>query len=509
MELLFKMAVRNVWRHRGQSFVIGAILFLGALLMTVGNGVVSGMDQGLQKTIVRGFTGDLLLLADKQISDNVFMEMMARAVEPIYGYPALKAALKANPLVAGELAIGKNTVMILNEDEGASVFLYLLGVDFQAYREFFPDNIDVIEGARPAPGRRGLLLPAGARKDILNQTNIWFLPKGAGLDRSHLEGEAKDHPGDLSLKSNLVFMGFNGENSATDIRLDLDGVFRYKALNTIFGAYAITDIESYRQCLGYFQAAERDTGLSAKADSALFTLDESAMDGLFANGDGVAPAPAARSGSVDWSRKAATAPQAADVEAGAYNLVLVKLKPGTDADKALVSLNAYLKERKLGVRAVPWKAALGPVGSMATLIKAALFLFVSFLFVVALIVIVNTLTMAALERTPELGMMRAIGARKGFISLMFLGETAVLSCLFGGAGILVGAVTVEILASLKLASDNDMLQLFFGGDTFRPLLTPADFALAVAQLALVALAAVLYPILMARGITPLHATYKE
>ena len=53
----------------------------------------------------------------------------------------------------------------------------------------------------------------------------------------------------------------------------------------------------------------------------------------------------------------------------------------------------------------------------------------------AIIIIVNTLSMAAIERTSEIGMMRAVGARKGFIRLMFLGETAALSAIFGGAGI--------------------------------------------------------------------------
>jgi ABC-type antimicrobial peptide transport system permease subunit len=146
---------------------------------------------------------------------------------------------------------------------------------------------------------------------------------------------------------------------------------------------------------------------------------------------------------------------------------------------------------------------------MAVLIKGALFVFVSFLFVVAVIIIINTLTMAALERTPELGMMRAIGARKGFIGAMFLAETAMLSLIFGGAGILAGIATVWVLALLKISSDNDMLQLFFGGDVFRPVLSAGDIGLALVQLAFVTLAAVFYPVLMARRMRPLDAVYKE
>jgi ABC-type lipoprotein release transport system permease subunit len=158
---------------------------------------------------------------------------------------------------------------------------------------------------------------------------------------------------------------------------------------------------------------------------------------------------------------------------------------------------------------VSWKASLGPVGSMASLIRGALFLFVSFLFLVAVIIIINTLSMAALERTPEIGMMRAIGAMKGFVSWMFLAETSVLALFFGGLGIAAGAALVEIVSLFRITSDNDMLQLFYGGDTFRPMLTPGDFALCLLQLALVSLAAVVYPLRLARRVTPLDAVYKE
>ena len=93
MRLILKLAFRNVWRHRGQSLVIGAILFLGALLMTVGNGIVTGMERGLQRTVARSFTGDLVVVPDAQVGDNVFMEMMGRSLEPLYGYARLQAVL--------------------------------------------------------------------------------------------------------------------------------------------------------------------------------------------------------------------------------------------------------------------------------------------------------------------------------------------------------------------------------------------------------------------------------
>jgi len=527
MRLIFKLAFRNVWRHRGQSLVIGAILFLGALLMTLGNGVTTGMEMGLQRTVARSFTGDLVVVPKEQTSDNVFMEMMGRGLEPLYGYSALKPVLDSAPWVAAHLPIGKGTVMVLNEEGGPAVFLYLLGADIDRYRAFFPNNLRLLEGTQPRPGAPTLLLPTGARLEIQRQANLWFLPQGASLDTSQLpDADAKRHASDLILKRDMVLMGFNEANTATDIRLPVDGIFKYPALNTIFGSFALADIESYRRCTGFFTVDDRLVKPLAARDSALLALDEGGLDQLF-GGEEKSKLPSAPSAAASRGPSAATpqkpspaaspepapagaAPRKAeDAEAGAYNLVLVALRDPAHAAAAQSGLNALFAARKLNVRAISWKQALGPIGSLALLIKAALAVFVGLLFVVAVIIIVNTLTMAALERTPELGMMRAIGARKGFVGRMFLAETMVLSALFGGLGIATGALATLALSALHITSSNDMLQLAFGGDTFRPMLEPGDFLLSIGQLILVTLAAVAYPMRMARRISPLDAVYRE
>jgi ABC-type lipoprotein release transport system permease subunit len=526
--LIFKIAWRNLFRHRGQSLVVGAILFLGALLMTLGNGVVSGMDVGLHETVVQGFTGDLVLVPNKQESNNVFMEMMGRPVEPLANFTAIEKALEKNPLVKSLLPMGKNMAMVINEDEGMPTYIYLLGVDFKRYGEMFPKTLDLKEGHLPEPGKAGLLLPLGARKEIYTNTNIWFIPAGSKLDTTQLEGDAKLHREELSVKSSMVLLGFNQENSTTDIRLDVDGLFRFRSLNTIFGSFALVDIESYRQCLGYFRASERTRGKVTGKDSALFALESKDLDALFSDEASlVATLPATQNPVVNTTTleipgaspqlilgaispaTQVTTTLLSDLDQGAYNIVLLLLQPGVDAVAAMKELNALFKRENLGVHAVTWKQSLGTIGSLASLIKSALFVFVSFLFVVAVIIIINTLSMAAMERTSEIGMMRAIGARKSFITWMFLTETALLSLFFGGLGIVTGAVAVTVVSQFRITSANDMLQLFFGGDTFKPLLTPGDFVLALIQLALVSVAAVVYPLWLARRMTPLDAVSKE
>jgi len=509
MSLIIKIAWRNVLRHKGKSLIIGAILFLSAFLMTLGNGVISGLDRGLERNIINGFLGDIVIVSDKEKSDSVLIKMMGESVEVVANYKQIKEFLGKNEVVKDVMPIGKNVVMVLNDEEGDPTYAYVIGVDLDEYRRFFPDTIIKLEGDYFSSSQSGILFPTRQRDDCYNSMNFWYVSP-QGLVEENLSKEAKENRADLVLKDNVVFMGMSAGDTTTDVRVPVRGVFKYKALNTMWGNFILMDIESYRQCLGYFSAEDISSSLSDETKS-LLSMDDSNLDSMFSGEEFVVTDTGkADLDEVDFSRKDDAGVRTdVDHELGSYNLILVKLKDSRTLDKSIASLNKGLKEAGLGVHAVSWKKASGFIGSMAMLIKGALFLFVSFLFFVAVIIIVNTLSMAAIERTTEIGMMRAVGAHKGFISYMFIGETAVLSGFFGGLGITAGIIGVYILASLKITTDNDMLQLLFGGDSFMPVLRAGDIIFGIGQLALVTLITVIYPVRVARGITPLEAIARD
>jgi ABC-type lipoprotein release transport system permease subunit len=508
MSLIIRIAWRNIFRHKGKSLVIGVILFIGALIMTVGNGVISGMDKGLKENIIGCFTGDAVIISDKQRSDNVFFESMGKAVEPIYNTVAIKKMLEKEEFVESYLSVGKNGALVLNEDGGTMGSAYLMGVDFAKYREIFPDNIKPIEGRLPLPGEKGALVPTGARKTAYDFMNIWFIPENETLHVANLTPEAMENKGALSIKNTLVLLGSNDDNSTSDVRLGIKGVIRYKALNKVWGSFVLVDIETYRRCMGYFSASAKAVELAPER-TALLAMGNNNLDDMFndtsfiVKNDPEALLPM----KIERSDEALSVP--IDVDAGVNNMVLVFFKQRTAPGEGLKKLNAALKRDQLGARAVSWKKAVGALGSMAMLIKSALFVFVMFLFFVAIIIIVNTLSMAALERATEIGMMRAVGARKGFISGMFFSETAMLSFVFGGLGIVTGIIVVRVLALMHLTSSNDMIQLLCGGDTFQPFLSISDIAVGAMQLAIVTIISMTYPIKVARSITPLDAMSRE
>ena len=504
MKLILTIAWRNILRHKGKSLVIGVILFTGAFLMTVGNGVISGMAAGVEENIINGFMGDIVLISEAQKSDNILLNMMGSSIEPINSYKKIKEVLAAQPYVRHFLPVGKNLAMVLDENTDTPGFAYLIGVDFAEYRKMFPDNFTVIEGSYPARGERALLFPDFARNEFYSFYNIWFLPEGGKVVKENLSKDALAAIATLPVSSSAVMMGMSsGINTTSDIRFPIRGIVRYKALNKIFGHFCLVDIESYRECLGYFTAADMAAQVP-KEEKALLGLEGSDLDSLFGGDSMLVPGYKKAPRQLKVEKLAVRNP-----EDGTYNAVFIKLNPGTAYKDALARLNRGLSEAGTGVKAVPWNKASGPMGSMALIIKSALFLFVTLLFCVAVIIIVNTLTMSALERASEIGMMRAVGAHKTFIAGMFLGETAILASVFGGGGILAGILAVRLIPLFRITTDNDMLQILYGGNFFNPLLSFSGVLLTVFQLLVVTIIAALYPMKVAGNITPLDAISRD
>lgn len=506
MGIVIKIAWRNLWRHKGKSLVVGSILFLGALLMTLGAGVITGMDEGLQHSIVASFSGDIVLVPQSQQGDNVFMDMMASSVDPLPQYDSIKQLLAKNESVASFLPIGKNTAMVLNDAGGSMDGVFIIGVDFAQYGQFFNDNLEVVQGSALAPGERGVLIATGAQKMLTTSMGLFFMPESSVVDTSIMPDEAKKMGDNLMTRDYMVFMGMSDDNTTTDVRLPIRGLVKYKSLNTILGIFVLMDIESFRQCMGYVSAQSQNVEIPQQTQE-LLGFDADNIEAMFGESSLLVDNNRTTAEAVFSARTTETQPL--DVDAGTYNLVLLKLKEGVNRQEALKGLEKQLKDAGIAARPVVWHKSIGAVGSMAVLITTSLFVFVMLLFFVAIVIIINTLSMAALERTNEIGMMRAIGAQRGFIGGMFVAETSVLAAFFGLLGMLAGWIGVMVLSALKLTTKNDMIQLLYGGDRFHPFLTSSDVVLVLIQLALVAFLAVLYPMFVARSITPLDAISRE
>ena len=498
--LVFKIAWRNILRHKGKSIIIGSILFLGALIMTLGNATAIGMQKGVEENIVRGFTGHIILVSDQETKDNVLFTPMAKPLKILRDYDRISALLRQQDYVKDFIPMTRGGVAILG---GSGMnFMLTFGCNFDDFQRVFGNPVEAVEGQLLTNGDHGLLVNEKSRQNQHKMQGYWLVPAGYELNRDNLSKEARSELPGLPQRSDLALGGF-GEPNSTDLTLPIRAITRFKSLNNLMQEISIMDIESFRQIFGYYTAADVVQELPPEQEALLASGEED----LFGSADIFSSGSSSTVAELEKTIHAAPRPSAKiNYDNAAYNYVSVLLKPGEDLGAAVARTRELMKGNGLPVKVLSWKQASGQVAQISDILRVVINVFVILLFFVAVIIIMNTLSMTALERTEEFGMMRAVGARKGFITRMFLSETLTLSAIFGGAGILIGALVAWIFHPLGISSgDSEILELLFGGKVFQPTLGVGGLAGGIAALGVVTVLAVLYPLFVARRITPLDA----
>lgn len=483
--------------------------------MTIGNALIDGSKRGLEQNAVEQFTGHLTLIAEEEDTQSIFFTEGVVPLKLIPNYAGLKQLLTEQDMVEEFLPMTRGYALILNDDgvselgaEAGESAAFLFGIDFHDYQTMYHHNIIAVEGRLLADGERGVLITENEREQIYQQHGFWVTPQGVALNEDALPPEAWAAKDRLPVKDELVFVGLSGENLESDIRLPVRGIVRFKSFNAVWNG-SFMDIESFRQCFGFLTAAGSAVELSEEQTA---LLAEEAETDLFA-GDDLVDDMGAETASYDveaMQQNTQRSDVEVDTEQGAYQFVTVRLTPGISLQEGAKQLERVLADAGAGVKVLTWKEATGAVGQFAGLAQGMLFVFVLFVFFVSAVVIANTLSMSAIERISEIGMMRAIGAGKGLIGRMFFAEIAVLSAIFGGLGILVGLGVVWGVTALQIpATDNQFVTMLVGGDVLRPLTTLTGFLSGIVQVAVVTALSGLYPVKVARTITPLEAISRD
>jgi ABC-type antimicrobial peptide transport system permease subunit len=334
------------------------------------------------------------------------------------------------------------------------------------------------------------------------------VPQGETIVEEHLPPDALADKDQLILKDELVLLALDGSGMESDIRIPIIGVVeasRFKAANE----NSYLDIESFRQCFGYLSTEAQQVRLSAEQTVLLGQVEENDIFAESGEVEAISPTTTRYDASAVQQQTTRDA-MPINTNAGAYQFVSVKLKPGVTVEDGAAQLRRALAEAGMNVKVLDWRQSLGLDAQMGSIFQGVLLMMVLFIFLVAAIVIMNTLSMAAIERTAEIGMMRAIGSQRSFISRMILAEVGLISVIFGGAGMVAGVIAIWGLAALNLPTTADwILGMLAGGDTLHPIVDGTGFLLGIGQLAIVTLLSVVYPMSIAAKITPLEAIARD
>jgi ABC-type lipoprotein release transport system permease subunit len=322
----------------------------------------------------------------------------------------------------------------------------------------------------------------------------------------------------------LTITAFTRSGYVQSLNLKVWGTFQFRGLekSALSGNINLMDIVSFRELYGYLSADRKAEIDAIKKEGGVEDIDRShAEDELFGK-PGHRVVAEATPGIIDEKerfkgtgaalRREELVRRVYDPSEIGHGVVLdaaIILKDPRQLQKTLADIRALSDREHLGLRVVSWREAAGILGQFILLATVVLLFAVAIIFIVAMVIINNSVMMATLQRTPEVGTMRAIGAPRGFILWMVLVETVTLGLIFGGLGAALGVGAVMLLHSFGIPAGNETLYFFFSGPRLFPTLSPWNVVVALVVVVLVTVISTLYPAFLATRVPPVRAMQSD
>jgi putative ABC transport system permease protein len=187
-----------------------------------------------------------------------------------------------------------------------------------------------------------------------------------------------------------------------------------------------------------------------------------------------------------------------------YSMLLVK----ANDVKSVIDISQAIND--LGYQAYTPQSTVQSINSFFLVLQVVFGGVGAIALLVAAIGIANTMTMAILERTREIGIMKAIGAKNKDILSIFLGEAAGIGLVGGIGGVVIGWVASKLLNVIALSYFASQASSGMGSSISMATSTPAWLMLfALLFSIVVGLLSGLVPAIQAASLIPVNALKYE
>ncbi len=322
---------------------------------------------------------------------------------------------------------------------------------------------------------------------------------------------------DFNVGDTVTLRSYTESGYMKAVNIKFFGTFAFEGLDksSVAGSYQLTDMLTFRELFGLLSKKQEEELKNIKSSAGLKEVDHAnAENELFGDSGSVIEQQASESNINEElsllkhrelsEQKILTFTQN-DIDHGIAINLAVFLKNFEILNQTQSELTQMFKEKNIPLQVTDWNSASGMVGQFITLIRMVLYIAIFVIFLVALIIINNSMVMSTIERTKEIGTMRAIGAHRSFVLTLFLVETIILGIISGTIGSALGSAVVLFFGQTGIPAVNDITVFLFSGPKLYPNVYIHNYMFSFFVILAVSVISTFYPAFIAAKVQPIIA----
>ena len=506
MKDIIKLALRNLKEHKSKTIIISMFILFGVAIVIMGNSFLESVNRGLEKDFRANVTGDIAIsvIPEKGTTIDVFGVNSTNITGESTTIPALAdieriqeilaetdGIKKQSKLISAQIILSKDAELdfsVLSDDDtdlgvmDLPISMLFAGED-GTFWDLFPD-LKMVEGTYPTPGSNEII-----------------------VDTRVVEGFEKTWKKTLEVGDDVLAASMDGKIREAKVV----GIFKpaneYTAM--FQSVYCEPGLARAFADLTYANSFNQELPDSVDLSISDMSEDDFFGDDFFGDIEDDAGILGSTSDFDSILGDTSLRDELNKTDDGSWHFILAKLN-NPHADKKIVAkLNKRFKEEGINANAMDWKKAALSYSGTVEGIGFIFNLLIIILAIVVFIIIMNTMVVSVIERTSEIGTMRAIGAEKKFVKKLFYSEAIILTSLSAFAGIIFAFICMMIFNSFNIAITNSIAKMVLGGGLLHFSPTPKIIFVTILVALLGSIVSNRYPVKSALRITPIKALSKE
>lgn len=508
MNSVIRIALGNLWEHKSKTLILGFLVCFGVMLIILGNGFLESTRRGLEKDFRANYSGDVVIHGPPPEKGKVSLFGVSTTVSvgSLPKTPAIPDTQEVLRLLDEVDGIAQRTTVISGlgmlsseavpedfepaEDQSANYpYFYYFAGEPNSYFSMF-SKMKILEGDYPSRTEPSILVDIRLKDKFEKYYKL-----------------------SLAVGDKLLVNAFSVAGSQTLREVTVSGFYEQPDPNTAIIELCYMDQNTARALsdLTYGSVYARelpetvDTSLGALSEDDLFGSDD-----LFDFSDSVVFEDGLSEETLDSLLGDTSLRDKLNMtDDGAWHYVVLKLDNPASAPLFISNLNQLFVEKGLNIKAIDWREASYEFASTADLLSVIFTILIVLLAVVVFIVIMNTLIVSVMERTGEIGTMRALGAKRDFIRKLFFTESISITFIASIAGTILALIAAAIVNAIGFSVSNTVAKLLLGGGSVSITPTLSSVLTTVIVILIGSAAANLYPVSVALKITPLKAMNQQ